>query len=119
MLQKASARRQAQRHATASGPTEKISVLHCLPSAAPLLLVESGGAAGAATARGLPDVGLSLAAARNGGTAPGTGRLGAARKSARVSSPETTAFSPTPSWETLGSQAGRPSGIGAGDGQDQ
>src|SRR5260221_11869904 len=95
MLQRASARRQAQRHATASGPTEKISVLHCLPSAAPLLLVESGGAAGAATARGLPDVGLSLAAARNGGTAAVTGRLRATRKAATPSSAGTTAPPPT------------------------
>src|SRR5260221_1678291 len=85
MLQKASARRQAQRHATASGPTEKISVLHCLPSAAPLLLVESGGAAGAATARGLPDVGLSLAAARNGGAAAVTRRLAANPEVAKAS----------------------------------
>src|SRR5258707_5178293 len=100
MLQKASARRQAQRHATASGPTEKISVLHCLPSAAPLLLVESGGAAGAATARGLPDVGLSLAAARNGGTAALTRRLGAARQAPRLSSPGKTRCSPAPSLET-------------------
>src|SRR5258707_14456532 len=107
MLQKASARRQAQRHATASGPTEKISVLHCLPSAAPLLLVESGGAAGAATARGLPDVGLSLAAARNGGPARRAGRRGGARDAPGRSSPGTAPRAPAPSLEDLRSQAER------------
>src|SRR5258707_15346523 len=109
MLQKASARRQAQRHATASGPTEKISVLHCLPSAAPLLLVESGGAAGAATARGLPDVGLSLSAARNGGTAPLSGRRRTSPKAAKLSSTEKTPRSPNRAREYCGSQTERPS----------